>query len=265
MADEPIDDESTRWPIGLEQCPVCTDTFINGLRLQPACRHPICIACLRKIVNENTPNEKRCPVCREDFTHLADQLGDLPTAEYFDNLLSSSRDISEPSWPESPNLVGKPVICDWCPDNEEQSADWHCYQCCQFLCEKCFGRHKKGRCTNDHDVYRFEYILQVRVADDNYLFLQCKCMPACFWYIAAVGRFGSRVPDQTFLDAWIKYCMSSTVDNVDANGTTSPMHTWEQWKFDSRNFLDKFQAWHVNGLADFHNWYPLDNAFSTKD
>lgn len=167
MANERIDNESARGPSGLEQCPVCMETFVTGLRLQPVCRHPCCLGCLQRIVNDQLPDERRCPQCREDFTHLANQLDDLPTTNYFDDLFSSTRDCNALYWPEI-NLIDEPVRCEWCPDEEVQSAEWHCYQCCQFLCANCFDRHKKGRCTKDHAAESVETILQVRVAHDNF-------------------------------------------------------------------------------------------------
>ncbi|XP_055955593.1 E3 ubiquitin-protein ligase TRIM33-like [Patella vulgata] len=111
-----------------EVCSICLNEFQQRVVLD--CAHPFCFICLEDYVNKtSTKDQFQCPLCR-----------------IFINLSDGGLDRFKP----------KPINIPQCDVCTEDTCQYFCRECDQYLCKSCKTTHDKMKICKDHVVSRYD-------------------------------------------------------------------------------------------------------------
>ena len=136
-------------------CRLCR-RLIRTPKLLP-CLHSFCQVCIKGFAEKLAPGEfLACPLCETDAKVSKEELEDLPTNFFLDNMLdialinSSNRE---------------PVPCSNC-DSLNSPATSRCVDCGEFLCLNCYNVHKRIRQTKEHRILTISELLASKTGED---------------------------------------------------------------------------------------------------
>ncbi|XP_055955592.1 E3 ubiquitin-protein ligase TRIM33-like [Patella vulgata] len=113
-----------------EVCSICLNEFQQRVVLD--CAHPFCFICLEDYVNKtSTKDQFQCPLCR-----------------IFINLSDGGLDRFKP----------KPINIPQCDVCTEDTCQYFCRECDQYLCKSCKTTHDKLKSCKDHVVAPYDEI-----------------------------------------------------------------------------------------------------------
>ena len=125
------------------ECSVCQEQFseINEPKILK-CLHTFCKTCLEAWLRQQREGELSCPTCRH-ITECPNNIDSLPSNLFCKQLVEIVEAYSGQGQEDSPH-------CGNCED--QKSLKYYCSHCNCFLCEDCFGVHKKGKLFRGHHV-----------------------------------------------------------------------------------------------------------------
>lgn len=135
-------------------CGICK-RLIRSPKLLP-CLHSFCQVCIESLAKELDQNENLvCPVCKTDAKISRDEVRSLPINFFLDNMLDIALINSSDQ---------EPVPCSSC--DAGYPATSRCVDCGEFLCERCYGVHKRIRQTKDHRILTISELLESNTGED---------------------------------------------------------------------------------------------------
>ena len=135
-------------------CGICK-RLIRSPKLLP-CLHSFCQACVENLAKRLNPNETLvCPVCQTDAKISRDEVNTLPINFFLDNMLDIALINSSDH---------EPVPCSSCDAGNPATS--RCVDCGEFLCERCYGVHKRIRQTKDHRILTISELLESNTGED---------------------------------------------------------------------------------------------------
>lgn len=112
--------------------------------------------CIESLAKELDQNENLvCPVCKTDAKISRDEVRSLPINFFLDNMLDIALINSSDQ---------EPVPCSSC--DAGYPATSRCVDCGEFLCERCYGVHKRIRQTKDHRILTISELLESNTGED---------------------------------------------------------------------------------------------------
>lgn len=136
-------------------CRLCR-RLIRTPKLLP-CLHSFCQVCIRGFAEKLAPGEfLACPLCETDAKVSKEELEDLPTNFFLDNMLDIALINSSDR---------EPVPCSNC-DSLNSPATSRCVDCGEFLCLNCYNVHKRIRQTKEHRILTISELLASKTGED---------------------------------------------------------------------------------------------------
>ncbi|XP_022778967.1 E3 ubiquitin-protein ligase TRIM71-like [Stylophora pistillata] len=136
-------------------CRLCR-RLIRTPKLLP-CLHSFCQVCIQGFAEKLAPSEfLACPLCETDAKISKEELEDLPTNFFLDNMLDIALINSSDR---------EPVPCSNC-DSLNSPATSRCVDCGEFLCLNCYNVHKRIRQTKEHRILTISELLASKTGED---------------------------------------------------------------------------------------------------
>jgi len=127
------------------ECSVCQEQFsdINEPKILK-CLHTFCKNCLEAWLRQQREGELSCPTCRQITECPNSNINRLPSNLFYKQMVEIVEAYSGRGQDDSVTYCG---IC-----GERKSLKFYCSDCNCFLCEECYGAHKKGKIFKGHRV-----------------------------------------------------------------------------------------------------------------
>lgn len=136
-------------------CRLCR-RLIRSPKLLP-CLHSFCQVCVQSFAEKHAQNESlSCPLCETDAKISKEEVEELPTNFFLDNMLDIALINSSDR---------EPVPCSNC-DSINSPATSRCVDCGEFLCVNCYNVHKRIRQTKEHRILTISELLASKTGED---------------------------------------------------------------------------------------------------
>ena len=125
-------------------CPICMEIYRHPKAL--SCLHTYCKECVQSLVHRrSTDQEIVCPQCRADIPVTGNNVENLPTVFFINELI----DIYNAMKQASDNVE---IACQNCSEGKAVAFCQSCDEKGLFICAKCEGAHKQMKVFADHKV-----------------------------------------------------------------------------------------------------------------